>query len=434
MSLPIAHQPLDAVVPAVTQECLEKGHTERKQAVRLDTMRVPSAEALLSAHAWGAACAGRPPAARLPLIVMSPTLLPRPDVNPIVRETRSVYRSLLGGGFADMRRMPSEVIHDADKCTVHRYEPTATTDPTALPVLLIPPMAATPVCFDLRRGCSMVEFLLDESRPTYLVDYGDISTLRDQDLGLEHWIDEVLPDAIEAALADSGAPGIHLVGWCLGGILEMFTAAAHPDLPIASVTSIASPFDFGEVRVLGPVRVLETLTGGLLTTGIVRTLGGIPGRLNGLIYRWLDPVKQIKKPFVQLQSRDDPDTLAQIEAVDVLMDTMEAYPGRSISQIYHSLIRTNRMSRGELHLKDGRVVELGSVTVPVMAIAGTGDLFFAPPASAHHVATLLTNSPRVRLETAPGGHLGVLTGRTARDTTWAYVQEFLSAHDRADQR
>ncbi len=360
---------------------------------------------------------------------MSPTFLPRPDVDPVVRETRSAYRSLLGGGFADLRRMPSEVIFDEPKCTVHRYEPTVDQTHGALPVLLIPPMAATPVCFDLRRGCSMVEFLVDEGRPTYLVDYGDISTLRDQDLGLEHWIDSVLPDAIESVLQDSGASGVHLVGWCLGGILEMFTAAAHPELPIATVTSVASPFDFSSVRVLGPVRVMEDLTGGLLTTGIVRALGGIPGRLNGLIYRWLDPVKQIKKPLTQLQNRSDPDTLAQIEAVDVLMDTMEAYPGRSISQIYHSLIRTNRFSQGRLVLKHGRVVELADVTVPVMAIAGTGDLFFAPPASAHHVATLLTNSPEVRLERAPGGHLGVLTGRGARDTTWKYIDRFLTDND-----
>lgn len=362
---------------------------------------------------------------------MLPGFVPRPDGNPVVRETRAVYRSLLGGGFADLRRMPSQVILDQPKCGVHRYDPTAQPTGDKLPVLLIPPMAATPVCFDLRRGCSMVEFLLGTGRPTYLVDYGDISTLRDQDLGLEHWIDQVIPDAITAVVSDSGAEGIHLVGWCLGGILEMFTAAAHPELPIVSVTAVASPFDFGQVRVLGPVRLMEDLTGGMLTTTLVRALGGIPGRLNGWIYRWLDPVKQLRKPLVQVQSRDDPDTLAQIEAVDVLMDTMEAYPGRSISQIYHSLIRTNRLSRGQLHLRHKRVVDLSSVRVPVMAVAGTGDLFFAPPASVGHVATLLTNSPEVRLETAPGGHLGVLTGRTARDTTWAYVDDFLARNDPA---
>lgn len=333
-----------------------------------------------------------------------------------------------------MRRMPSSVLLDEAKCTVHRYDPTAEQRAGAAPVLLIPPMAAPPTCFDLRRGCSMVEFLLDSGRPTYLVDYGDISTLRDQDLGLEYWVDTVLPDAIATVIADSGAPGVHLVGWCLGGILEMFTAAGHPELPILSVTAVASPFDFREVRVLDPVRWMETLTRGTLTTSLVRVLGGIPGRANGLIYRWLDPVKQIKKPLVQLQNRDDPDTLAQIEACDVLMDSMEAYPGRSISQIYHSLIRTNRFSRGLLRLKDDRVIDLADVRVPVLAVAGTGDLFFAPAASAFHVAELLTNSPDVRLESAPGGHLGVLTGRSAMTTTWPLIEGFLTDVDQVDLR
>jgi hypothetical protein len=35
------------------------------------------------------------------------------------------------------------------------------------------------------------------------------------------------------------------------------------------------------------------------------------------------------------------------------------------------------------------------------------------------------NAPHVRLETAPGGHLGVLSGRKASSTTWRYLDEFL---------
>jgi polyhydroxyalkanoate synthase len=35
----------------------------------------------------------------------------------------------------------------------------------------------------------------------------------------------------------------------------------------------------------------------------------------------------------------------------------------------------------------------------------------------------------VRLETAPGGHLGILTGRAAERTTWRYLDEFMLAHD-----
>jgi hypothetical protein len=43
-----------------------------------------------------------------------------------------------------------------------------------------------------------------------------------------------------------------------------------------------------------------------------------------------------------------------------------------------------------------------------------------------HVADLLPGAPDVRLETAPGGgHLDVLTGRSARRTTSFYLGEFL---------
>jgi polyhydroxyalkanoate synthase len=34
----------------------------------------------------------------------------------------------------------------------------------------------------------------------------------------------------------------------------------------------------------------------------------------------------------------------------------------------------------------------------------------------------------VRLESAPGGHLGVLTGRGARTTTWEHLDVFLREH------
>ena len=42
---------------------------------------------------------------------------------------------------------------------------------------------------------------------------------------------------------DSGGHEVHLVGWCLGGLLSILTAAAFPELPIKSVAMVASPFD-----------------------------------------------------------------------------------------------------------------------------------------------------------------------------------------------
>jgi polyhydroxyalkanoate synthase len=70
------------------------------------------------------------------------------------------------------------------------------------------------------------------------------------------------------------------------------------------------------------------------------------------------------------------------------------------------------------------VISLEAATVPLLAVAGRGD-GIAPVKACHHLADLVPNAPAVRLETAPGGHLGVLTGRAARGTTWAILGEWL---------
>jgi polyhydroxyalkanoate synthase len=124
---------------------------------------------------------------------------------------------------------------------------------------------------------------------------------------------------------------------------------------------------------------------------------------------------------------DDGDFLAHDEAVQTFMGRMIAYPGRTFGQLYHRFFRVNELSDGKLELSD-RIVDLREVRAPVMAVAGAGDVL-APRAAVHHVGQLVRNAPELRLETAPGGHLGVLTGRSAEGTTWRHLDEFLLEND-----
>ena len=74
---------------------------------------------------------------------------------------------------------------------------------------------------------------------------------------------------------------------------------------------------------------------------------------------------------------------------------------------------------------------VGSLTALGLTLEEPKDAGRAPIEAVHHVGGLLPNSPDVRLETAPGGHLGVLTGRTAVRSTWIFLDEFLAAYDAA---
>jgi polyhydroxyalkanoate synthase len=334
--------------------------------------------------------------------------------------------SPLGGGLADRTPTPSSIIDMGPQRNVHRYRlPRAATQHS--PVLLVPPLAAPARCFDLRRGCSVAEHLISLGYPTYLVDYGPIG-FGDRQLGLEHWVEEVIPSAVDAVKRDAGSADVQVVGWCLGGIMALL-AVAGQELPVSSMSLIASPFDFAKVRGAAPIRQLAELTGGRLVTALYQTLGGAPAPLVSLGFQLTALDKRVTKPLTLLRNIDDRDLLAHIEAVDDYMAHMLAYPGRTFGQLYHRFFRVNDLADGRVKLDDGQRIDLADVHIPVLVVAGSTDVL-APREAVHHVADLLTGSPDVRVETAKGGHLGVLTGRSARKTTWRHLDEFLREYDR----
>jgi polyhydroxyalkanoate synthase len=351
-----------------------------------------------------------------------------PSIGDVVAGAANLYDITLGEGLADTRRMPSTVIDDAPQRRVHRYHVRSA---DGLPVLLVPPLAAPATCFDLRRGCSLVEHLVARGHATYLVDYGTVR-FSDRSLGLEHWIEDVLPGAIRTVSRDAGGRPVQLVGWCLGGVLALLAQCADPDLPVTCTALVASPFDFSRVPLIAPLRPIAALTQGQIVTQLYRVLGGAPAPLVKYGYQLAGIDKYVMKPWTVLRNLHDRELLAQIEAVDEFMAGMHAYPGRTFGQIYHRLFRTNDLAGGRLALT-GRTLELADVRVPVLAVAGRGD-GIAPVAACHHVGELLGGAPAAQLETAPGGHLGVLTGRAARGTTWVLLDRFLAAHTRRPRR
>ncbi|HEX8647990.1 MAG TPA: alpha/beta fold hydrolase [Thermoleophilaceae bacterium] len=352
-----------------------------------------------------------------------PRLLP--SVDAVVNAAANVWdMSPLGSGLADRSPTPTQVIDEGPQRKVHRYRPTRRRRWHA-PVLLVPPLAAPASCFDLWRGASLAGHLVALGYPTYLVDYGPIS-FSDRQLGLEHWVDDVIPNAVRAVSEDSDGLPVQVVGWCLGGIMSSLAVAGH-DLPVRSVSMVASPFDFEKVRTMAPIRRLAELTGGRLVTSLYSALGGAPAPLVSLGFQVTALDKRLTKPLFTLTHLGNRDLLAHVEAVDDYMAHMLAYPGRTFAQLYHRFFRINDLADGRVDLSE-RCIDLADVRVPVLVVAGENDVL-APPEAVVAVEPLLSGAPSLRVETSPGGHLGVLTGRGARDTTWRVLDEFLAAND-----
>ena len=358
-------------------------------------------------------------------------LIPKPDQ--VVSAASNVAHRMLYGGVADLRRMPRTLIDDGTLREVYHYRPAGKVVETGDPVLLVTPLAAPATCFDLRRGCSLVEHFVEAGRRTYLVEYGQVS-FKDRNLGMEHWIDEVVPSAIRAVSEHAGGRQVHVVGWSLGGVFSIMSAADRPDLPIASVTVVGSPFDVTQVPLVAPLRPLLNLNLPAQLrpiTAAYRMLGGAPQPLVRWAFQLSAFQKLVTKPIAIAKNLDNTEFLAQIEAVDDFTAHMTAYPGRTFGQLFHRLLLKNDLSKGFLAFGD-RTIEVSSVNKPVLVFAGAAD-GIAPVGAVRALVPLLTGSPEVRFEIVPGGHLGMLTGRAARTTTWRLLDEWISQWSEPDQ-
>jgi polyhydroxyalkanoate synthase len=350
-------------------------------------------------------------------------LIPKPDQ--VVSAASNVAHKMLYGGLADLRPMPRTLIDEGVLREVYHYRPAAKVQETGDPVLLVTPLAAPATCFDLRRGCSLVEHFVTAGRPTYLVEYGQVS-FKDRNLGIEHWIDEVVPAAIREVSRHAGDRPVHVIGWSLGGIFGVLSAADQPDLPIASITVVGSPFDVAQVPLVAPLRPLLNLNfpeSWRLVTRAYQLLGGAPKPLVRWAFQLSSVQKLVTKPIAIAKNLDDTEYLAQIEAVDRFTDGMIAYPGRSFGQLYHRFVRGNDFRTGSIAFGD-RTIELSSITRPVLVFGGATD-GIAPIGSVKALVKLLKSSEEVRFEIVPGGHLGMLTGRGARRTTWVIMDEWI---------
>jgi polyhydroxyalkanoate synthase len=102
---------------------------------------------------------------------------------------------------------------------------------------------------------------------------------------------------------------------------------------------------------------------------------------------------------------------------------MVAYRGRTFGQLFHRLLTGNSLAEGTFEVH-GRTVSLADVAVPVLVLCGANDAI-APMGAVKAAVPLLTGSREVRFEIVPGGHLGMLTGRAARTSTWPVIEAWV---------
>lgn len=327
-----------------------------------------------------------------------------------------------GEGIERYAGLPQTVLYDEPHRQLRRFDrETPATHPR--PVLLVPPLAVSADCYDLRPGQSLATHLIATGRQPYVVDYGEI-TFADRAMGFEDWIDDILPTAVTHVSAAHGGIGVDVVAWSLGGTMSLLTAAAHPRLPIASVAAFGTPIDYRLIPMTAPLRTADRILGTRVVTAATGAMGGVPRQLVRASFRATAPRRELTKPIFLARNLLDLEALARTEAVDRFVATMPGYPGRVYHQIHSRLMARNELVSGVVQLSAKRVIRLRDSRCPVLFVGSRTDTI----ANGEAVAAGLRSVPNSRYAAADGlSHLGLIAGPEAAQVSWPLLDAFLAS-------
>ena len=159
-----------------------------------------------------------------------------------IRYVRGTHRPALGA-------TPKDVVWKSGKAELWRYN--GGDRRYAPPVVIVHSLVSRSYILDLRPGNSLVEHLTAAGLDVYMLDWGVPDEL-DADNSFETYVDQYLPSAVSALLAETGASEVTMAGYCLGGVLAMLYAGGHADAPVRKtrVLSAAANHSFSKLAVL----------------------------------------------------------------------------------------------------------------------------------------------------------------------------------------
>jgi len=305
---------------------------------------------------------------------------------------------------------PRQVVRELPPATLYHYpaEPEGSTPTTGKrPLLVLYSLVNRPYLLDLSPQRSMIRGARDAGLPVYLLDWGRPEPA-DRFLGLDDYLNDTLHQAIvELSKRHQGQP-VDLLGVCQGGTFALCYAALEP-ARVGRIATLATPVDFHT-----PEDTLSGLARDLQLDLAVETLGNIPADLLNLVFISLKPAELLSRRYLEQlpQLRARPDALREFLRMERWMYDSPDLGGQVFLEFVRAFYQDNALTRGRLQIGE-RPVDLSRLHHPVYNAYATRD-HLVPAAAAAALARLLPAAVDYQEEAIPGGHLGVMLSRKAR--------------------
>ena len=343
----------------------------------------------------------------------------RREVSRNATRARNGLKLVTGGEFAPPNPTPSEVIWSNGKASVRRFR-RDTPARYATPVVAYLGLVGQPYIFDLYKGGSIAQMLMDRGFDVYVLNWGVPSAL-DSCNTLETYVGGYLPEALDAICAEAAAPSVNALGYCMGGLMSVYGLAAMPDLPINALVTLASPFDWSDLG-----SQIDAMRDGKITLDdLVDETGNLPASVITESFKIRKPTSDLVNYANLWQNLWNDRYVEGYQAIGrFLRDHVPLARGVAEQMLEH-WVRENAFVNDSLRF-DGRRISLADVRTPTLGVIAERD-DIAPLASARAIADILPNAPVETLQ-IDTGHVSLFAGREAVKVVMPQIFDWVADH------
>ena len=315
---------------------------------------------------------------------------------------------------------PRECVHEQGRLKLYRYLPAEGVEPAdAPPVLIVYSVINKPYILDLLPGLSFIEHLLGQGLDVYLIDWGEAER-GDRTTTLDSYIDPGIAGCVLAIRERTGAEQVSLFGHCIGGNLALMYAAQHP-AAVARLITLTTPITAAE----GGVVALWTDRDVFPVDALVDAYGHMPAKLIRYTFMAIKPYYEVMKWKMFLENLGNDAVMDLFLPVDRWANENVDIPGEVMRKFVVEVFHDDRFRDGETRI-NGRKVDLGAITCPLLNLAATKD-WIVPSASAS-VLNDLVGSEDSRYVEIEGAHVSIMIDPRSRPV-WTTMSDFLAGRD-----
>jgi polyhydroxyalkanoate synthase len=343
----------------------------------------------------------------------------RREVQRNVVRARNGVKYAAGAQFAPPHPTPHDVIWRHGKAHVRHYRSDAKRR-FRQPVVAYLGLVGRSYVFDLYKGGSIVEMLMDHGFDAYVLDWGVPDEL-DAENTLETYLRGFLPPALEAICEEAGSEDANVFGYCMGGVMSVHALAAQPELPVHSLVTLASPFDWSDLGSLVNAMREQKIE----LKDLLDQTGNVPGEVIRQSFKIRKPTGDIVNYANLWQHLWSDQYVEGYQAINRFLSDHIPMARGAAEQILEQWLRDNAFVTDRLRF-NGHRVSLASVRVPVLGVIAQRD-DIASEASASVLLEILPNAP-VELLKIDAGHVSLFAGRQSVKEVMPKVFAWIERH------